>query len=153
MEQQPHHYGGEQQDRRIPASWRERRPEQRFFLGPWSFSIDKARDIICECPRETHRLPVKMWARAYGLTTPAHATAMAMLGPGPDFDREYAMTTDLHEPLIVATMHSPELADAFLLIDGTHRLYRAYVERVPDLPAFVLDADETQAIRDDRPAR
>jgi hypothetical protein len=61
------------------------------------------------------------------------------------------MTTDLTEPVIVAILHSQEHDEDYpLLIDGTHRLYRAYQEGVATLPAYVLDVAETLGIREDR---
>jgi hypothetical protein len=75
--------------------------------------------------------------------------AVALIGPGPDFDRGYAMTTDLTEPVIVAMLHSQEDdRDYPLLIDGTHRLYRAHAEGTPELPVYVLNVEETLAIRE-----
>jgi hypothetical protein len=76
--------------------------------------------------------------------------SVALIGPGPDFDREYAMTTDLTEPVIVAIMRSQETGEvAPLLIDGTHRLYRAHAEGLDVLPVYVLNAEESLAIRED----
>jgi hypothetical protein len=148
MERNPNQ-GGEHSDFHIPTSWAERRPEQRFFLGAWAFNIDRARNLIIERPRETQRLPVTMWAEAYGLAPLPGKHSMSLIGPGPNFDRDYAMTTDVTEPVIVATLHSRGIGEAPLLIDGTHRLYRAYQAGLPHLPAFVLDVEESLAIRDD----
>jgi hypothetical protein len=59
-------------------------------------------------------------AHAYGLL-PAGGGAhtVSLIGPGPDFDPRYAMTTDLDEPVIIATIASPDGEPAGpLLIDG-----------------------------------
>jgi hypothetical protein len=74
----------------------------------------------------------------------------SLIGPGPDFDREYAMTTDMTEPAILAIVRSQETGEvAPLLIDGTHRLYRAHAERLEVLPVYVLNTEESLAIRED----
>jgi hypothetical protein len=59
------------------------------------------------------------------------------------------MTSDLAVPVLVAMLRGNSGEEFPLLIDGTHRLYRAHAERVAELPAYVLTAEETLAIRDD----
>jgi hypothetical protein len=138
MEQDPH---------------REQAPKQWFQFGAWLFDVDKAQALLAKHPREPEAVPVGPWARQYGLDLIGEPGAVPILGVGPDFDREYAMTTDLHEPVIVATLHHPERGDSVLLIDGTHRLYRAYQEGITELPGYVLNVAESLAIRLDRPRR
>ena len=66
-------------------------------------------------------IPVAAWARAYGLAREPGSGrhAISLIGPGPDFSPQHAMTTNPDEPVILAT-----LADASgepgrpLLIDG-----------------------------------
>jgi hypothetical protein len=121
---------------------------QRFQFGPWLFNVNSARIIIAERPRQTWPLPVAAWARFYGLARP-DGESCSLFTALPDLDQAHAMTTDLSEPVLMATMQN-EAGQAFpLLIDGTHRLYRAYAEGVAELPAYVLDVDETRAIRED----
>ena len=70
-----------------------------------------------------------VWARAYGLL-PAPGGGphtVALIGPGPDFDPQYAMDTDLDEPVIIATITSPAgepagplLIDGYALTDTVH---------------------------------
>jgi hypothetical protein len=147
MENEPHiPRGGEHQQQP------ERRPNQRFYFGVWVFDVDRAQALIVERPRETHRLPVGLWARFYGLDDNREDRhSISLIGPGPNFDRRYAMTTDLNEPVIVAMLRNEDAGeDAPLLIDGTHRLFRAYTEGVAELPAYVLSMDESQVIRQDR---
>jgi hypothetical protein len=50
----------------------------------------------------------------------------------------------------VATFTIEGQPDTPLLIDGCHRLYKAHVSGVAELPCQVLDTAETRAIR--RPA-
>lgn len=127
----------------------EGQPAQWFQIGGWIFDVDRAQALLTEKPREPQPLPVMPWVRQYGLDLLDHPETAPILGVGPGFDRDYAMTTDLSEPLIVATLRTSDHGRSPLLIDGTHRLYRAYQEGVAELPAFVLDEMETQAIRFD----
>jgi hypothetical protein len=56
----------------------------------------------------------------YGLIPGPGASphSIPLLGPGPGFDRGYAITTDLAKPVIIATVPVPAGASAALLIDG-----------------------------------
>jgi hypothetical protein len=75
---------------------------------------------------------------------------VSLIGPGPGFDPEHAMGTDLDEPVIIATLTSPAgEAAGPLLIDGCHRLYKAASLSREHLPSLVLTAAETLAIRHD----
>jgi hypothetical protein len=48
--------------------------------------------VGCCAPRPPQPLPVMAWARAYGLIpAPGGPHAVSLIGPGPDFDPEYAM--------------------------------------------------------------
>ncbi|MCW6003716.1 hypothetical protein K1W54_03860 [Micromonospora sp. CPCC 205371] len=128
------------------------RPQQWFYFGPWAFSIDEAERLIADRPREPHTLDVAVWANAYGLTTIDDLAlgSVSLIGPTRDgLDREYAMGVDLTKPVIVATLETNG-EPAALLIDGVHRLYRAWREHVAHLPAYVLDIAETQQIKHDR---
>jgi hypothetical protein len=66
---------------------------------------------------------------------------------GPDLDPEYALTTDLEKPVILATLQARGREPEPLLIDGCHRVYRANVEGRATLPAYVLTVAESLAIR------
>jgi hypothetical protein len=121
---------------------------QHFQFGPWLFNVNGARAIIEDSPREPRNLPVVQWARFYGLDS-VEGQTVSLFTPLPSFDRDYAMTTDLSEPLLVAALRSEEGEEFPLLIDGTHRLYRAFVEGVNELPAYLLSIEESLAIRED----
>ena len=135
---------------RLPAG----KPHQWFTLRPWVFDVDMAVTLLRAAPRPPRMIPVAAWAAAYGLV-PAPGTepgrhAISLIGPGPDFNPDYAMTTDPGEPAILATLTSPGGEPAGpLLIDGCHRLYKAAVTGRPEMPAYVLTADETLLIRSD----
>ena len=131
----------------------EQPPAQWFRFGGWLFDIDRAKTLLAERPREPQPLPVLPWVRQFGLDLLDEPERVPILGIGPDFDREYAMTTDLTQPLIVATLHLPGSGNSSLLIDGTHRLYRAYHEDIAELPAYVLSVAESLAIRLDQHGR
>ncbi|HEV2403432.1 MAG TPA: hypothetical protein VGS08_04475 [Candidatus Saccharimonadales bacterium] len=129
----------------------ERPRVQRFQFGPWVFNVDRAQAVIVEDPRETRSLPVQPWALAYGLDRldSNEGRSFSLFTPLPGFDRRYVMPTDLDEPVIVATLRSNQGEEFPLLIDGTHRLYRAHVEGVEKLSAHVLSAEESLSIRED----
>ena len=93
-------------------------PAQWFVFGGWVFDITAAAAIIRDEPRPTVSLPVAPWARAYGLDRDSGAGTIPLLGPGPRFDRAYAMTTDLTDPVIVATLPASAGPALPLLIDG-----------------------------------
>jgi len=128
------------------------KPQQWFVLRPWVFDVSLAGVLLRATPRPPRMIPVAAWARAYGLAREPGSGrhAVSLIGPGPDFSPEYAMTTNPDEPVILAT-----LADASgepagpLLIDGCHRLYKAAVTGRAEMPAFVLTAAETLLIRSD----
>jgi hypothetical protein len=124
-------------------------PGQYFVLGIWTFDITAAQNILRDHPREPARLPVADWARAYGLGHDPGSGTIPLLGPGPGFDRGYAMTTDLTRPVILATLRSTG-GPLALLIDGTHRLYKAHATGAAELPACLLTETETLTIRDPR---
>ena len=123
---------------------------QWFRFGPWVYDVDAAIALLRAAPRPPQPLPVTAWARAYGLTRDPGSSphAISLLGPGPGFDPGYAMTTSLDDPLIIATLTTAggQLAGP-LLIDGCHRLYKAAVTGLAELPAFMLTAAETLSIR------
>ena len=132
----------------VPPRPRAGQPQQWFVLRPWVFDVTLAATLLRAAPRPPVPIPVEAWARAYGLDrdpdTGRHA--ISLIGPGPEFNPDYAMTTDPDEPVILAT-----LTDAGqpmpLLIDGCHRLYKAAVTGRAEIPAFVLTAAETLLIR------
>ena len=126
------------------------KPQQWFVLRPWVFDVTLAGALLRAAPRPPVPVPVEAWVRAYGLDrdpdTGRHA--ISLIGPGPDFNPDYAMTTDPDEPVILATLAGTD-SESPLLIDGCHRLYKAALTGRAEIPAFVLTAAETLLIRSD----
>ncbi|MFC7279601.1 hypothetical protein ACFQS1_37035 [Paractinoplanes rhizophilus] len=126
------------------------RQPQWFHFGPWVFDIDAALALIAATPRETQQLDVPAWATAYSLhhLDNPQRLAVSLIGPTPDaVDRLYAMSTDLTNPVILGLVRVGDGPPAGLLIDGVHRLYHAWRKGTPHLPAYVLTAEETQAVQ------
>ncbi len=72
---------------------------------------------------------------------------VSLIGPGPGFDVRCAMTTDLDDPVIIATLTTAGGKPAGPLLNyGCHRLSKAAMTGA-DLPSFVLTAEESLAIR------
>jgi hypothetical protein len=96
------------------------KPQQWFTLRPWVFDVTMAGALLRAAPRTPVPIPVEAWARAYGLARePGSARhAISLIGPGPDFSPEYAMTTNSDDPVILATLAGAGGEPTPLLIDG-----------------------------------
>lgn len=138
MERQPLFGDGEHTDRP---------PGQFFVFGAFLFNVDRALERLAESPREPDPIGVADWARFFGFDL-SKDEGIALFAPR-HLDPDYAMTTDLDEPVIIATLRGDEGRRYPLLIDGTHRIYKAYTLGEETLPAYVLDEEESLAIRDD----
>jgi hypothetical protein len=132
-----------------PAAADGGQPRQWFVLKPWLFDVTAAIGLLRAAPRPPQPLPVLPWARAYGLTPDPGSgpRSVSLIGPGPGFDPAYAMTTDLDDPVIIASITVPGEPPVPLLIDGCHRLYKAARLGREHLPSLVLTAGETLSIR------
>jgi hypothetical protein len=109
--------------------------------------------LLVRVPRPAQPLPVMPWARASGLIPSRGSSphAVPLIGPGPGFNPDYALTTDLDDPVIIASITAAGSGPpAPLLIDGCHRLYKAARLGREHLSCLVLTAAETLSIR--RPA-
>ncbi len=108
--------------------------------------------MIADRPHEPSSLHIAAWANAH---RPAHIDdldthTVNLIGPTHgELDREHAMRTNLAKPVLVASLEADRQPTP-LLIDGVHRLYRAWREGVASLPAYVLTVAETQQIKHDR---
>ncbi|MFE5406818.1 hypothetical protein ACFQ9Z_37115 [Streptomyces sp. NPDC056580] len=125
---------------------------QLFCYGAWLFNIDKAQTLLKKHPRDAEPTSVADWSAHYHLhqLTPDYDGAPWCPVFGPDhsaFNAEHALQTDLDKPVIIATMEF-DGRPSILLIDGVHRMYRAMIEGRATLPAHILTAAETAAIRE-----
>ena len=93
-------------------------------------------------PRNTVRIDVDAWARLYGMNGDPEAPIQL----GPLFDRQHAVGADLRRTLILITLTLDDGEEVHLIADGSHRLYRGYIEDRDHLPAWILTAAETRAI-------
>ena len=120
------------------------KPQQWFTLRPWVFDVTLAGVLLRATPRPPVPIPVADWARAYGLTRDPGSGrhAISLIGPGPDFSPEYAMTTNPGEPVILATLAGSGGKLTPLLIDGYALpvTVRFYGEHVTWLFGKALDA-------------
>jgi len=136
--------------RAVPAQ-PARNEQQVFVFGPFVFDIEEAHAIIRRAPRPKFQIDADAWALSYGIayiqpdgTTPADAPTLIRQADG--FDTAHAMCADLTRPLITARIDGLEL-----VIDGIHRLYKAWRLGVEQLYAYQLtDAETAQIMRQDR---
>jgi hypothetical protein len=117
------------------------------------FDVTLATWLLRAAPRPARPLPVEPWARAYGLVPAPGGSrhTVCLIGPGPDFDPQYAMGTDLDEPLIIASVTADGTGQRSTSghNDGCHRLYKAARLGREHLPSLLLTTEETLAIRHD----
>jgi hypothetical protein len=138
--------------RQQPGRQHAAKPQQWFTLRPWLFDITAATGLLRAAPRPAQPLPVEPWARAYGLLPAPGGSphTVPLIGPGPHFGPQYAMGTDLDEPLIITSVTADGTGPPCpLLIDGCHRLYKAARLGREQLPSHVLTTADTLAIRRD----
>lgn len=129
-----------------------RKKGQYFQFAAWRFDVDQAQRLIEQAPREIKQENVAEWAAAYKTASllPDAAPSYSVLVVGPraeNFNREYALSTDLTEPVIIAQIEGDDGKPQMLLIDGCHRLYRHFVEGSETMPAVYLTVVETALIK------
>ena len=72
-----------------------------------------------------------------------HGVTMAFIYQNyEEINLEYAITTDLSRPLLFLPLHN-----ARLLADGWHRLARAVMEGIEELPMYMLSQEEADSIQ------
>ena len=116
----------------------ERSETFRFLMVRWD--IVKARYIIEQIRKPVNTLQVAGAARAYGLDRPQSEESAAMV------DEKRAMSTaiDTSVPVILVLLAG---ASSPILIDGLHRLYKAYREGKKTIPCYALTSEEEQLCR------
>jgi hypothetical protein len=106
---------------------------QVFLFGAFVFNVDRGLAAIAEAPRETRPIQVAAWARFFGFDV-SPEDGIALFAPR-YLNHDYAMTTDLDNPVLIATLRGDEDRGYPLLIDGTHRIYKAFTLGLERLPA------------------
>jgi hypothetical protein len=120
---------------------------QSFVFGAMVFDVDRAKILVAEELREEESINVAAWAHFFGFDLP-EGQGVAFFAPR-YLDHDYAMTTDLDDPVLIVTLRSGDGELFPMIIDGTHRLYKAFRQSVETLPALVLDEHESREIRID----
>lgn len=124
-------------------------PTQWYSFGPYDFSIDKALRLIAATERELHTIDVPQVARMLSLEKSraeylAEGRIPLLVG---EVDEGWARHhADLRVPVIMADLSEKD-EPAYMLIDGAHRVRRAYLEGVTTLQAYALNREETRSIR------
>ncbi len=114
----------------------------RFFVARWD--IVRARYLIQRSGRAPDVLQVASAAKAYGLTTPQTRESPVSI----DEQRAMSEHIDTDVPVILALLQGDEGTQPKpILIDGLHRLYKAYREEKITIPCFVLSSEEEHACR------
>ena len=151
-------------NRRKPAARRkapvrgakiERREQQWFVIGEAAFDVERAHALL-RGRSVSARIPVVDWVRMYGLDAinqDGDSCSGGRIAQIQGFDVAHAMRADLSRPLIVALLPGRRGGVYPLVIDGRHRLYRAWREKVEYLPAQVLTPDESVEVATDEPMR
>ena len=115
----------------------------RFFVARWD--IVKARFLTQQPGRRLDTLEVRSAARAYGFDTPQTIDSWAYVDP----IRAMSDAIDPDIPVILALIAREEegARPIPLLIDGLHRLYKAYREERIHIPCYALTPQEEQLCR------
>ena len=110
----------------------QRKPEQTFHFGIWTYDIDKAIGILKRKPRAPVMVAVDELRSLMWMTR---------------IDEEYAGTIDLSaaEPIILAPIKKKD-GIFHMVIDGWHRIAKAVASGVKEIPAYVLTMPETKRI-------
>ncbi|MFJ2115138.1 hypothetical protein ACIOEX_25125 [Streptomyces sp. NPDC087850] len=124
---------------------------QYFHFGPFIYDVDAALEIIHKEPRpdRLQEIHVAVWALGVHKSPEENRQGKTIPLLVGNFDEEYARTqADLSVPLIFADLSTEGEKPGYMLIDGTHRLRRAFIEDVEKLPVYLLDKVESLRIRD-----
>ena len=127
--------------------WDTKQPETyRYGFGVFAFDVRKAKELICASPREIRMVD----------TSRERVERLIGRPPEPDsfdigtvyVDWEKAKTADISTPLIVAMARvDPESQKRSpVVIDGHHRLARAWLDKIPELPYVLLTDEESDEV-------
>jgi len=114
----------------------------RFLMVQWD--IVKARFLIQQSNKRLDTLRVRDAARAYGLDTSQSIDSWAHV----DETRAMSDEIDTIIPVILALIQGDEgTRPKPILIDGLHRLYKAYREGKETIPCYALTSEEEKQCR------
>src|SRR5213080_4731792 len=114
----------------------------RFFMIHWD--IVRARYLIQQTNKRLDVLPVAAAARAYGLDKPQTIDSAVRV------NEQVAMSDaiDTNIPVILALIQGDEgTKPKPILLDGLHRLYKAYREGRETIPCYALTPEEEKLCR------
>lgn len=119
--------------RRIVAAWESLRDETFSFQhngATFVWNVTRAWQFVSDAPR-----PPDYFRPSEQGVTAAHLSERY-----PSLDWEYARGTDLSKPLLFVPYQGRAQ-----LIDGWHRLAKAVLEGIEELPAYLLTEAESEA--------
>lgn len=133
------------------AAFRQNLPESqrnetfRYFMVRWD--IVKARYLIQKRNTPPDVLLVAITAHTYGLDTPRDSDK-AVYAVHVDEMRAMSEEIDTNIPVILALIQGDEGEESKpILIDGLHRLYKAFREGKETIPCDALTPDEERLCR------
>lgn len=116
---------------KIGGTIRDGSSEEKFVIGGTVFDIDAARDIAGS--KSNGKVAVSLdWSEQINV------------------DGLHALQSTASRPIFMAMMPTP-IGDMPLLIDGHHRMFKAAVDGIPDLPCYVFKGKELSQIMMARP--
>lgn len=121
------------------------KPKEEFVFGRYRFDIEMVRQRIAAntVPFITESVSIKQWAEHVLLldrAQPDRRRASLMVG----IDHDYVRTITperCRDPIFVVTLDL-----GLLVIDGNHRVARAYLDGADVLPAIVFDTKATESL-------
>lgn len=126
---------------------------QVFHFAAFRWCVTQAQELIdADAARTDLRRPPGFLVPEADITGCDQFLPLAPDPPGMlrlirvDVDTEYAMTTDLTKPLIVAPLRYKGEDLGSIVIDGWHRIYRARREGRTALPVYRLTEDTAEAV-------
>lgn len=117
--------------------------EHHFLVTRWD--VVKARYLIQQTNKRLDTLTVKSAAKAYGFDKPQSMDSLYYVDPV----RAMSDAIDPDIPVILALIARERQGEPPIpiLIDGYHRLYKAYREERIRIPCYALMPEEEQACR------
>lgn len=124
----------------------ENQRDECYQLLSFTFDIAIARFIIQNDKPENVQyasIPVKAWAEYMGLDKKCQSDGISLRMFYVDDARAMTDEIDCSIPVILGSVPCGGKEHESFLIDGTHRLYKAYHSGIERIPAIVLDKLQT----------